>query len=96
MKWILKILAAPVVALLALFVWSCGLLLKTSAYVFGLLGTICGLLGIAVLLTGATLNGIIVLIIAFFISPLGLPMLAAWLLGRIQRLRYFIQDRVYG
>lgn len=96
MKWILKILAAPVVAVLALFVMVCGLLLKISAYVFGMLGTICGLLGIVVLLTGATMNGIIVLTIALLISPLGLPMLAAWALGRLQGFRYFIQDKVYG
>ena len=84
------------VVLLTLFVSICALVLKISAFVFGLLGTICGLLGIAILLTGATVNGIIVLIIAFLISPLGLPMLAAWMLGLLQSLRYTIQDKVYG
>ena len=29
------------------------------------------------------------------ISPLGLPMLAAWLIGKLQQLRYAIQDGVY-
>lgn len=96
MKWVFRILAAPVVVLLGLFVSACALLLKISAYVFGLLGTICGLLGIVILLTGATMNGIIVLTIAFLICPLGLPMLAAWLLGRLQTMRYTIQERVYG
>lgn len=96
MKWLFRILLAPVVLLLALFVNTCALLLKISAYVFGLLGTVLGLLGILVLLTGKTANGIIVLVFAFLASPLGLPMLAAWLLGRIQSLRYLIQDRVYG
>jgi len=96
MKWLLRILLAPVMISLALFANICALLLKISAYVFGLLGTILGLLGIVVLLTGKTANGIIVLVLAFLVSPLGLPMLAAWLLGRIQSLRYVIQDRVYG
>jgi hypothetical protein len=96
MKWILRILAAPVVALLALFVSACALLLKMSAYVLGLLGSILALLSILVLLTGAIKNGIIVLTMAFLISPLGLPMLAAWLLGKISGLRYLIQDTVYG
>lgn len=96
MKWILKILAAPVLVLLTLFVTISGFLLKTSAYVFGVLGTICGLLGVIVLLTGAITNGIIILIIAFIISPLGLPMLAALMLGLLQNLRYKIQDAVYG
>ena len=40
-------------------------------------------------------NGIIVLIFAFLISPFGLPMLAAWLLGKVQQLRYALQDWLY-
>lgn len=36
------------------------------------------------------------LMFAFLVSPLGLPMLAAWLIGQMQRFRYFVQDAVYG
>ena len=55
-----------------------------------------GLLGVAVLVTYSVQNGIILLVIAFLVSPMGLPMAAAWLLGKLQDLRYAIQDRVYG
>lgn len=44
----------------------------------------------------AATNGIIVLVIAFLVSPIGLPMLAAWTIGQMQRFRYFVQDAVYG
>ena len=30
------------------------------------------------------------------VSPLGLPMAAVWLVGKVQDLRYAIQDAVYG
>ena len=33
---------------------------------------------------------------AFLISPMGLPLAAIWLLGKVQDLKYAIQDRVYG
>lgn len=95
MKLILKILAAPVVAALALFIWICAGLLYCSAFLFGLAGTIVAILGVAVLVTYSPQNGIL-LVIAFLISPMGLPMTAAWLLGKIQDLRYAIQDRIYG
>ena len=36
------------------------------------------------------------LVIAFLISPMGLPLAAIWLLGKVQDLKYTIQDRVYG
>ena len=38
---------------------------------------------------------LILLVIAFLISPMGLPTAVAWLLGKVQGLRYAIQDRIY-
>ena len=54
------------------------------------------LLVIAVLLTYSPQNSIILLVIAFLVSPVGLPMAAAWLVGKVQDLRYAIQYAVYG
>ena len=34
--------------------------------------------------------------IAFLISPMGLPLAAIWLLGKVQSLKFVIQDWVYG
>lgn len=42
-----KMLFAPVIALLTLFVWICSGLLYCSAFVFGIAGTIVALLGVA-------------------------------------------------
>ena len=51
---------------------------------------------IAVLVTYSPQNGVILLVIAFLVSPLGLPLAAVWLVGKVQDLRYAIQDAVYG
>ena len=48
-----------------------------SSFIFGLASTVVALLGIAVLVTYSPQNGIILLVIAFLVSPLGLPMPAA-------------------
>lgn len=95
MRLILKILVAPIIVVLTLFVWICSGLLYCSSFILGLAGTVFGILGVLVLLTGAVTNGIIVLVMAFLFSPFGIPMAAAWLLGKIQDLRYTIQDGVY-
>lgn len=95
MRLILKILVAPIIVVLTLFVWICSGLLYCSAFILGLAGTVLGILGVVVLMTGAVTNGIIVLVMAFLVSPFGIPMAAAWLLGKIQDLRYAIQVRVY-
>lgn len=96
MKFILKILFAPIVAILAIIAWVCGLTLSMSAWVFGIIGAILGILGLAVLLLDSVTNGIIILVIAYLVSPVGLPMLAAWMIGQLQMLRYFLQSAVYG
>ena len=96
MKIILKILAAPIVVALTLLVWVCSALLYCSAFVFGLAGTVIGILALLILLSGSVQNALILAVIAFLVSPMGLPMAAAWLGGKVQVLRYAIQDRVYG
>ena len=64
--------------------------------VLGLISMVVALLGVAVLITYSLQNGIILLVIAFLISPYGLPMAAIWLLGKVQDLKFIIQDLVYG
>ena len=54
------------------------------------------LLGVAVLITYSPQNGAILLVMAFLISPMGLPLAAIWLLGKVQNLKFAIQDWVYG
>lgn len=88
MRLILKILAAPVIVVLTVLVWICALALRCSAFVCGLAGTLVGILGVAVLITYSVKNGIILLVIAFLISPIGIPMAAAWLLGQVQNANY--------
>ena len=78
------------------FVWLCTGLIYISGLVLGLLSTVIALLGVAVLITYSPQNGVILLVMAFLISPMGLPLAAIWLLGKVQSLKFAIQDWVYG
>ena len=84
-------------AALTLFVWICTILLYCTGMVLGLAALMVALLGVAVLVTYSLQNGIILLAIAFLIhAPTGRGLRGgAWLLGKVQGLRYAIQDRVY-
>ena len=53
-------------------------------------------IGVAVLITYSPQNGAILLVIAFLISPMGLPLAAIWLLGKMQDLKFAIHDWMYG
>ena len=56
MRLILKILAAPLVAALTLFVWICTILLYCTGMVLGLAALMVALLGVAVLVTYSLQN----------------------------------------
>lgn len=82
--FILKILFAPVSLVLSLFIWLCAGLISCTSFIFKLASGLLSLLAVAVLITYSVKNGIILLLIAFLVSPMGLPMLAVWLLGKLQ------------
>lgn len=92
MRLILKILVAPVIVVLTVFVWICSALLYCSAWVFGLAGTVLGIFGVLALITHQITNGIILLVMTFLVSPFGIPMAAAWLIGKIQEVNYILQN----
>ena len=72
LKLLLKIVAAPVILVLTLFVWLCAGLVYVSGLVLGLISMVLGLLAY------------------------GLPLAAIWLLGKVQDLKFAIQDLIYG
>lgn len=89
MKILIRLLTAP----LALIVWLCAGLLYVSSFLFGLAGAALTVLAVIVILAGSLKNGIILLVIAFLVSPLGLPMLAAQILVGLQGLRNTLVNR---
>ena len=91
MKWILKILAAPVALVIDLFTLICVGILSFSGMLLRLVSGIIAILGAAVFLTYSPKNGFILLTISFLFSPMGIPMIVVWALGRLQAFSHFIK-----
>ena len=89
MKWILKILTFPVVLLIDLLTLVCVGIISCAALPLRIVSGIIALLGTAVLMTYSPKNGMILLAIAFLFSPMGLPMLAVWILSILQGISQF-------
>lgn len=96
LKLLLKIAVAPVILTLTLLVWLCAGLVYLSGLVLGLISIFFAFCGVFLLIVGPRHNGVIILVLAFLISPFGLPMAAIWLLGKVQDLKFAIQDKIYG
>ena len=86
MKLIFKILTAPVVLVIDLLTLICIGMISFSGMLLRPVSGIIAILGVAVLATYSPKNGLIFLTIAFLFSPMGIPMLAVWVLGRLQNI----------
>ena len=92
MKLIFKILTAPVTLVIDLVTLVCIGLISFSTFFLRLASGIVGILGILVLATYSVKNGFILLTIAFLVSPMGIPMIAVWVLGRLQSISCILKE----
>ena len=96
MKLILKILVLPVIIVLTPLTWICFGFLRCSAWIFGLAATLMTSLAVLFALMVSARDSIPLFILAFLVSPVGLPMLAVHLIGGLNSLnnslKQFVRD----
>lgn len=91
-----KILLAPVALCLTACLVPLALLLALSTRVLAIISSIGVLLALLLFLSGDHHNGGIFLLLAFLISPYGLPMIAEWLWKRLADVRRIMWWFVFG
>ena len=96
MKTLLTILVMPVTLMISLLVRLCAGLISHTVMIFQIASAVLGLLALAVLLTNSVTNGLILLGIALAVSPIGIPMLAAKLLGALQSIKLSLQGFLHS
>lgn len=96
MKLLLKIIFAPVLLVLWIICGICNMFIKASAVVLPFIAILFALAGVITIVTGSVGKGIVGLVIAFLLSPYGIPMLAALMLARFYGLRYWLRETIYG
>lgn len=96
MKLILKILTLPLVIVLTPFTWICFGLLRCSAWIFGLAATLLTVIAVLFALMVSAKDSILLFVLAFLVSPFGVPMLAVHLIGGLyslnESLKIFIRS----
>ena len=96
MRLIFKLLAFPFVLVTGLLYLECKFLVIASGAVLGILSGIVFLASLVLFFTAGVWAGLAWLVIAFLISPYGLPMAAAWLVGMIGGANHALKDFVFG
>ena len=95
-RLIFKLLAFPFVLVTGLLYLVCKFLVIASGAVLGILSGIVFLASLVLFFTAGLWAGLAWLLIAFLISPYGLPMAAAWLVGMIGGANHALRDFVFG
>lgn len=96
MRLILKLIALPFMLATGIIYLVCKFLVLASGAVLGIISGIVFLASLILFFTAGLWAGLSWLVIAFLISPYGLPMAAAWLVGLIGGLNGALRDFVTG
>ena len=92
MRIILKIIAAPFVIILTPTVALLTFLFCYAVAALNIISGIATLLGAVMLFAYSVTNGVIILVIAFLLSPLGIPAIAEWLIDKLDDVNYSLKN----
>ena len=95
MKTALRIALAPVMLAIRLMLGLVAFITSITSSVLGLSVSLFGLLSVIEFFIGYWQNGIAFLVLAFLVSPIGLPAIATLLLNLLDHLIGFFEGLVY-
>jgi len=96
MKIILKILAVPFMLAFGILGAVMKFLCWVSGGIFALAALILGIGGAGVLFSGDTSGGIALLVMAFLVSPFGIPAIAQGFAGFLDEVNYSLKGFIAG
>lgn len=96
MKIVLKILAAPAMLLLTLAVAFCTFILMVTGVITWILSGLVFVGAVVLFFSHQPAGGVAFLVIAFLVSPYGLPALAAWIVGKLDSAKYALREFIMG
>ncbi len=94
MRLILKILSLPIILITWVLYGLCRLLVLASGVILGILSVMALIAAAVLFFKAGAISGAALLIIAFLISPYGIPRLAAWLTGKLGGINYALREFV--
>jgi probable membrane protein len=92
MRWILKIIVFPIILILSILISFLNFILAFSLSILAILSFLIALLSLSALVNKDTTTFIQVIIIAFLISPYGLPKIAMWIVAYIELARDMLKE----
>lgn len=92
MKILLKIYIMLITSIVSFYIWRCTGLVSCSAVVFKIASSLILVIVAAVMLAGAVTNGVILFLLAFLVSHIGILMLVVKLFGEVNILAAMMKE----
>ena len=93
---VLKILAAPFVVALTLLVAIVSFLYCVASALCHIGCVVLTLLALVLFIGGQTLGGVVFLVLAFLVSPFGVPAIAERLVDKLHSAKFALRDFITG
>ncbi len=93
---VLKILAVPVVVVLTILAAVVSFLACVAGAICVVASVVLMLLALMLFIGGQTVGGVVFLVLAFLVSPYGIPAIADWLVEQLHSLNYTLRDFITG
>lgn len=94
LRLILTVLLTPVFLLIRLMILVCTVLMAISSGLLSILSSLLGMMAVLVIMTGSRQSGLMLIAIAWLLSPIGLPWIAEKLLYLLSDLCDVLQARL--
>ena len=95
-RWMLKLLFTPLIVMMTIVTFGLGLVVALSSKALAVVSFALAAFAVPVFICGMDKSGCLLLILAWLISPLGLPLIADWLWRGLDNLRGIVMRFVFG
>ena len=84
MRWALKIILFPIILILLILIAFLKFIIKVSGMILGIISFLVFIGAVACFVQKEMATGMVVLLLAFLISPYGLPKIALWITAYLE------------
>ena len=95
-RWMLKLLFTPLIVMMTIVTFGLGLVVALSSKALAVVSFALAAFAVPVFICGMDKSGCLLLILAWLISPLGLPLIADWLWRGLDNLRGIVMHFVFS
>ena len=95
-RWMLKLIFAPLITIMTVATFLLGLVVAVSSKALAVVSFALAAFAVPVFICGMDQSGCLLLILAWLVSPIGLPLIADWLWKGLDNLRGILMRKALG